>query len=476
MKIFNNIIKKSVEKSGEKQKKKFAKKFSSKNDKVLSLKAHPNTFLEPIIGVNDLVEGKDNLNSDKDIVVGTIRMGYGHYRISMAVASAANSMGYRPLWLDFKGYPEMTGTKIISHLNNLYSLGSRLSQKFKLFDKLYWEPLTSEGFRKLNYNAKDQKMSELFTPICDGINKDITFVATHAWPAQAAVHAGFSNVVNMIPDNWPLGLHLAEGAKHTIQTQSSYYGYKILRGMAKNINYSIPKDELFYTGHYVDHEIVKNIEQDCKKRLDRYKKNKSKRLLLSIGGAGAQQDIILAILNHLKDKIKSKEVTIFLNVGDHKDVWDNIKDRIDDICNSYVFHNDWDESYKFANDAIDNDIDGFHVFYSKNIFPAVYISNILMRGCDFLITKPSELSFYPVPKVFIQRVGGHEEWGAIRSSEVGDGTIECRDKKSTLQAIDLILQDDDLINMYCDSILKNKKIGLYDGAYNVIKLVKGEEI
>lgn len=50
-----------------------------------------------------------------------------------------------------------------------------------------------------------------------------------------------------------------------------------------------------------------------------------------------------------------------------------------------------------------------------------------------LVTKPSELSFYPAPKLFIKRVGGHEMWGAIHSAEIGDGTLECRDVSHTLQ-------------------------------------------
>lgn len=50
------------------------------------------------------------------------------------------------------------------------------------------------------------------------------YVGTHVWPAQAAVHAGMTHVVNAIPDNWPMALHLSEGAIHTVQTPSAYLG------------------------------------------------------------------------------------------------------------------------------------------------------------------------------------------------------------------------------------------------------------
>ena len=90
-----------------------------------------------------------------------------------------------------------------------------------------------------------------------------------------------------------------------------------------------------------------------------------------------------------------------------------------------------------------------------------------------LVTKPSELAFYPVPKLFIKRVGKHEMWGAIHSAEIGDGTLECRDIPHTLQMIDLFLKEDGLLFDMCDNIVKNKSIGIYDGAYKVVELAMG---
>jgi hypothetical protein len=98
-----------------------------------------------------------------------------------------------------------------------------------------------------------------------------------------------------------------------------------------------------------------------------------------------------------------------------------------------------------------------------------------MRVVDVLITKPSELAFYPVPKIFNERVGAHEAWGAIRSAELGDGTIETRSVARTLQAIDLMTQETDLMDLFCDSIVKNKQIGIYDGAYKCVELATGKK-
>lgn len=87
-----------------------------------------------------------------------------------------------------------------------------------------------------------------------------------------------------------------------------------------------------------------------------------------------------------------------------------------------------------------------------------------------LVTKPSELAFYPVPKLFIKRVGGHEQWGAVHSAEIGDGTLECRDIPHTLQMTELFIKEQGMLQDMCEAIVKNKAAGIYDGAYKVVEL------
>ncbi len=115
-------------------------------------------------------------------------------------------------------------------------------------------------------------------------------------------------------------------------------------------------------------------------------------------------------------------------------------------------------------------MEGVHAFWHENIFEAVYCTNLLMRSSDVLLTKPSELAFYPVPKLFLKRIGGHEKWGAIHAAEMGDGTLECEDVPHTLQMVDLFLKEDGLLRSMCDNIRTNKTIGLYDGAYKAVQI------
>ena len=161
-----------------------------------------------------------------------------------------------------------------------------------------------------------------------------------------------------------------------------------------------------------------------------------------------------------------------MNVGDYRQVWDDLKKEIPGM-NGFVHEHmgDFADTVRFSEAALDNEtnVTGIHGFWHDNIFEAVYCTNLLMRSCDVLVTKPSELAFYPVPKLFIKRVGKHEMWGAIHSAEMGDGTLECRDIPHTVQMLEQFLETP-LLNEMCESIVANKKMGLYDGAYKVVEL------
>lgn len=480
--IFGNPMTERTYKKAVKSKKKYAKKFGDDSGKSYPVTIQKNSHIGDSLGVMDVLLETAALKKEeaslgafdreKGIIVGNIRMGFGHYRISMAIASAAKAMGYVPYWMDLNAYPQTTCTKVISAQNDLYSLGSRLSGKSRLFNRLVWEPMNYEGFRKLAYNAADQKNAELMAPVYGNVPKEIPVVATHVWPAQAAIHAGMKYVVNAIPDNWPMALHLSEGSLHTVQTHYAYQGYRILNGMqGGDVLKPIPEQDLIYTGHYIDHELVSNIETDCAARKRRRAEGKPVRFLLTIGGAGAQKEIFSAIIRYLLPAIQKKRAALYVNVGDYRNVWEELLKEVPKLAAVSKEHfNRWEDTKAFAAKALTGDVTGVHGFWHENIFEAVYCTNLLMRSCDVLVTKPSELAFYPVPKLFIKRVGGHEQWGAIHAAELGDGTLECRDIPHTIQMMELFLQEGNLLSDMCDNLVKNKAAGVYDGAYRVVEL------
>ena len=492
--IFGNPVGEAAYRKAVRSKQNYIRKFGDDSGVSYPVHIRKNPVIGDLLGVYDVrVGGSGDADTDpagadsgsaeetgtgsgfdlqKGIIVGNIRMGFGHYRISMAIASAAHALGYTPYWMDLNSYPDTSCTKVISAQNELYSMGSRLSQKSRLFNALFWEPLNYEGFRKLSYNASDQKNAEIMAAVFRNIPREIPLIGTHVWPAQAALHGGMQYVVNAIPDNWPMGLHLAEGSLHTVQTQQAYQGYRILNGMkGKEVLRPMPAESLVCTGHYIDDELVRNIEEDCAARVRRKKEGEPMRFLLTIGGAGAQKEIFAAVIRHLLPVVKKGRAVLYVNVGDYRNVWDELTRTVAGLENISEEHfNDWEETRDFAERMLREETEGVHAFWHQNIFEAVYCTNLLMRSCDVLITKPSELAFYPVPKLFIRRIGGHEQWGAIHSAEIGDGTLECRDIPHVLQMLDMFLYDEPYLGMMCENIMANKKAGIYDGAYKAVQI------
>ncbi|MCH5161220.1 MAG: hypothetical protein J1G04_04230 [Clostridiales bacterium] len=470
--IFGNAIDKKTIKRANKSKRKYIKKYGDDSNKDYRLSFVPIDTLD-FIGAQKVVFGADGTFADNALIVGNIRMGFGHYRISIAMASCAHALGYTPCWLDLASF-DATGSKMIRAQNDLYSLASRISQKSKLFNALVWEPMNSEGFKKITYNAVDQKNSELLVPIFKNIDKDIPYIATHVWPSQAAVHAGMNNVVNAIPDNWPMGLHLSEGAIHAVQTPFAYLGYKTLDGFAKKPLNGIPENQLKMVGRFIDHELLVDLEGDNRRRIERVNSGKPLRLLLTVGGAGAGFDMFAAMVKHLKPYVEAKKVALFINFGDHREVCDKLV-KATGIKSYKTYFNDYDGLKKLVADIRDGDADGVYAVYNDDIFRAVYSTNLLMPVCDLLVTKPSELAYYPIPKIFMKHIGGHEVYGAINGRELGDSLNEYPTAKSLNAMLDKVLSDKEIIPHLCDRITELKSQGYYDGAYECVKLATGKK-
>ena len=472
--IFGNDMPTRVIRKAAATKEKYLRRFGDDSGRAYPLTARPAPAIGQTLGVQCLTVGREApVQFDAhSIVIGNIRMGFGHYRISMALASAAHALGYTPYWFDLCALEGSTCAKVIAAQNDLYSLGSRLSQKSALFNRFVWEPLNSEGFRKLSYNACDQKTAELMVPVYQSLPKDIPFVAAHAWPAQAAIHAGMTHVVNAVPDNWPMALHLAEGAVHAVQTPGAYLGYRVLRGMDKKRDLMpMPRGSVICTGHFIDHELVAGIKEDCARRRARAERGAPRRWLMSVGGAGAQKEIFLEVIARLLPQIRGGKAALFINVGDHRTVWNELLTAMPELRPLTKLHvNDFAETSRFCEAAYDGEVRGIHVFCHSDIFAAVYSTNLLLRCCDYLITKPGELSYYPVPKLMIRRVGGHEAWGAIRAAEIGDGTYECTTPRETAAMLSLLQKDGSILDQMCTAIEAADSVGIYSGAYRAVRL------
>lgn len=142
--IFGNPIKEGTYKKAVRSKQKYAQRFGDDTQASYPVSIEKNAHVGDLLGVMDVRLGDPgttpleaaSFDTERGLIVGNIRMGFGHYRISMAIASAAHSMGYIPYWMDLNSYKQTTCTGVISAQNDLYSLGSRLSGKSKLFNHL----------------------------------------------------------------------------------------------------------------------------------------------------------------------------------------------------------------------------------------------------------------------------------------------------------------------------------------------------
>lgn len=470
--IFGNEVDKATVKQAYATKQNYLKKYGDDSQTDYRVSFSPIASLAHMSAQNVTVSAQGESQSfPKDaLIVGNIRMGFGHYRISIAMASCAKAMGYTPYWLDLAGL-DTTGSKMIQEQNKLYSLASRISQKSKLFNALVWEPLNRDGFKQLTYNAKDQASSELLAPIFANIPQDIPYIATHVWPSQAAVHAGLTHVVNAIPDNWPMALHLSEGAIHAVQTPNAYLGYKMLNGFAKTPLKGIPEDQIKMVGHYVDHELLVNLKQDNEARRARIQSGEPIRILLTVGGAGAGQDMFVAMIKHLMPYVQQNKVALLLNFGDHTTVYDYIVKKISSFKdNATCYFNEYDKVLSLVEDMKKQPLAGVHCICNSDIFQAVYSTNLLMPVCDLMVTKPSELVFYPIPKIFMRHIGGHEVYGGIHGQEIGDATFECPDTNSLTQMLDRLLTDTEILTHMTYRIDELQQQGVYNGAYECVRL------
>mmetsp|Transcript_37426 Transcript_37426/g.54773 ORF Transcript_37426/g.54773 Transcript_37426/m.54773 type:complete len:257 (+) Transcript_37426:1108-1878(+) len=239
----------------------------------------------------------------------------------------------------------------------------------------------------------------------------------------------------------------------------------------------VKPEHLQLAGHWIPRDLVESIPDACKRRIHRAKSTsprKPLRLLIPVGGAGAQRKFIVSLVKALLPLAKENKVQLFLNAADHAHMKESFSNSLSDAGVDYdVVSNmtgvrdfrakllsDWETSEPAKNVTL---------FAFDDYFTAVATTDILCNVADVLACKPSELAFYPIPKLMIRRVGDHEEYSALRASELGDGTLEARTVKVSLRYVDLFLETELLVTMN-EAIVKNNEMGIYDGCKNAIKI------
>lgn len=411
------------------------------------------------------------------LVIGTIRMGFGHHRIAYAACEWAmnvdndndevNSTKSNDRTTYFHDLLNIDSPEadLIKSTDAVYSKMSRLTSNIGGFVETLW------GKAMLSGDGDALRISGLtathLRPLFKDLPLDTPIIATHCYVALAAVSAGFTNVINLVIDNHAQWFVVVPGCLNLVQGPVNYQNFLKMGVQPENIQLA---------GHWIPRDLVLNIPSDCERRIQRAhsKSFQPRRILIPVGGAGAQRKFIVKFVRSLKPLIDANKVQLFLNAGDHKHMKAAFQSVLSEIGldGKYDNVNTTAGVHEFRDELLKGKEPKSQVtlFSFDDYFPAVATTDILSRVADILACKPSELAFYPVPKLMIRRVGDHEQYSALRAAELGDGTLEAREIEDCETYMDLFVNGPELLESMNRSIVRNNTEGVYDGCKNAVRI------
>ncbi|MCX6764958.1 MAG: hypothetical protein NT148_00225, partial [Candidatus Nealsonbacteria bacterium] len=169
-------------------------------------------------------------------------------------------------------------------------------------------------------------------------------------------------------------------------------------------------------------------------------------VLFSIGGAGAQKEIVISFLKGIKEQIKDQKIRIILSAGTRPDAVAYFLRRIEDIGLK-----------KYANKNIE-------IIYEQSIDDFFAKFNQKLRETDILWTKPSELSFYAglgIPIIIAPSVGSQEDLNKKWLLRMGAGILMENPKYSGQWLFDY-LNGGRLAEAAMEGFIEVEKMGVYN--------------
>lgn len=395
------------------------------------------------------------------VIVGTIRMGYGHHRMAYSLYTWALAQNKSTYLHDILAI-ESNESTAIREIDGLYSYWSRLSAEMGGPIEWFWGQLTSQG--NISSLLLSLMLAEEYTGLMSSIPENMPYLSTYPINGQIAVARQQKKVIHLVPDNYPQYYIIVPGALNLVQSPAAYM---------KFLEMGVPEQELMIAGHWISRDIMINLESDTAARIQRIDDKKPARILIPIGGAGAQGKYVKSYLQQIKKKLQNRELSILLNIGDHLNVFHEMKNFCEEEDLPYTVVSDRNslqqfiENHPLSGGEPDQTIT---LFYFENYYDAFSATDRLIRISDILMTKPSELAFFPIAKLFIRRVGDHEAASAFRSMELGEGTIECREVTYAVEMTRVLTETRDILTRMNDCILRNYREGIYDGSKKAVEL------
>ncbi len=392
----------------------------------------------------------------EDVLVGTVRMGFGHHRIAYSVYSWALATGRTPWLHDLLDIDSPEATTIAG-IDAFYSRWSRRAADLGGLIEWAWGKAMQQGdLDSLRFSCR---LAERVAPLMRHLPRDIPVISTYPLCGQIAVVCGFERVVNLVVDNHPQHFLLVPGALNLVQSPGNH---------TRLLQLGVPPESVAWAGSWVSHAIAANAIDDSAARIARHEARRPLRLLVPVGGAGAQRVYINALLGEIAPLLREGRLQVLLNAGDHAHMRDAFRARLAELglehaeVSSYAGLRGFCEAH-----PLDGQEPGPHpvtLFHFERHFEAFSATDLLIRVCDVMATKPSELAFFPVPKLHIRRVGDHEAASALRSMELGDGTPECREVADAARTLRLMMDDSGLLPRMNEDIALHSRSRLYDGS------------
>jgi len=417
-----------------------------------------------------------NLRSRKPpLVIGTIRMGFGHHRIAYAAASWARAATEDKEAGDTYFHDllniDSEEADLIKSADAFYSKMSRITSNFGgPIEKLWGKAMLKGDGDALRITGL---MAVQLRPLLKGMPTDTPIIATHSLVALAAVACGFTNVINLVIDNHAQFFVVVPQCLNLVQGPVNYQSF---------LRMGVEPENLELAGHWIPRDLVENIPDDCERRVNRALsgfdgqggERKPRRILIPVGGAGAQRAFIVKLVKALAPLVAKGDLQLFLNAGDHKHMEKAfVKVLKETGLTDYDVVTSTEGVREFRDNLLDPNAEpakAITLFTFEDYFPAVATTDILSRVADVLACKPSELAFYPVPKLMIRRVGDHEQFSALRAAELGDGTLEARTIDVAMNNIQLFVDRPELLVQMNESIVTNNEAGIYDGCKNAVQI------
>jgi len=402
-------------------------------------------------------------------------MGYGHQRAAYPLLDLAggeiltlNNYEGIPDWEKDYWINSLKSYEKISRFKKFPLLGDVVFSVMDYFQKI----LPLYPFRDLSRPTIQQKYFYSF--IKKGLGKDLVeklnkeklpFVTTFFVAAQAAEYHNYQGDIYCIICDTD-----ASRAWAPLNPKNSRINYFVPSEKVKQrfMMYGLPENNLIITGFPLPKENIGTQKEILKsdlfsriKNLDPQKEYQKEyegiiedellnveikperplSITFAVGGAGAQKEIGIIIIEKLSEQIKNKKLIVNLVAGNRPEVKDYFLEGIKKL-------------------EIEN---GVNVIFAPDKIEYFKQFNQVLRTTDILWTKPSELSFYcalGLPIIISSPVGSQEDFNRDWLISVGGG-IDSPSPEFVDQWLPPMLSSGRLARAAMDAFLNAEQMGIY---------------